>query len=175
MLGPTNHSLPQGFVYAPVYLGKNSVADFSGNGDIEPPPPFPGGSNGPGDDDFSGDSPNSPGIGYFALMALLGSIGIFICKAGYSFCVQLLNENCQKILDLLEKFLGQEQIEETPTPPEESTPTPPEVIVGKASLRAFPPLTVVAAGLVPWSYLLSPETLLRCLNLFFNLSALGVP
>nr|ARR28462.1 hypothetical protein [Caulerpa okamurae] len=106
-------------------------------------------------------------------MALFGSIGIFICKAGYSFFVQLLNENCQKILDYLNNLLGQEQIDQTPTPPEESTP---EVIVGKASLRArlpsLVPLVVAGTGLVAWSYLFSPENLLRCLNLFCNLSAL---
>ena len=61
---PTTNHLPlnsQGFVYAgvvpgrpPVYLGKDSVTDFSGNGGdgFEPPGNGGGGSNGPGDDDF---------------------------------------------------------------------------------------------------------------------------
>nr|YP_009472822.1 hypothetical protein [Caulerpa manorensis]ARO74448.1 hypothetical protein [Caulerpa manorensis] len=179
-LRPTaNHLLPpcgvpygqSGFVYAPVYLGNdgpNGPGDGGSNG------PGGGGSNGPGDDDFSDDGEGSPGPGYYALMLLFWSIGVFICKAGYSFFVRLLNIDGYNLLNYLEKWLGQEEIEETPTPPEESTS--PEVIVGKASLRArlpsLVPLTVAGAGLVAWSYLLSQENLLRCLNLFFNLSAL---
>ena len=65
----------------------------------------------------------------------------------------------------------QEQIEEPP--PEDSKPEKPKkVFVGKASLRprlpSLVPLTVAGAGLVVSSYLFSPDTLLGCLNLFFN-------
>ena len=108
-------------------------------------------------------------------MALLGGVIVKIGNIIISFGVQILNTNSESLLKALERFLSQEQIEQTPTPPEEATP---EVIVGKASpslrarLPSLVPLTVAAAGLVVSSYLFLPETLLRCLNLFFNLSAL---
>ena len=173
----TSNHLPSGFVYAPVYLGKDSITDFSGNGGdgIEPPGNGGNGPNGPGDDDFPDDSPNSPGIGYFALIALFWGTVMLISKVIYSFGVRRLNKNCQKILNLLEKFLGKEQINQAEEPSvQESEAHQLEVKppILTARLPSLVPLTVAAAGLVAWSYLLSQENLLRCLNLFFNLSAL---
>lgn len=181
-----NH-LPSGFVYAgvvprrpPFYLGKDSVTDFSGNdgsnGGGSEPPGNGGGSNGPGDD-FPDDSPDSPGIGYYALMLLFWGTLLSTLKIIYSFVssfiIDKLNFNSLNLLDILEKMFGKEQIkEDSPAETPLVIAEPPTVTARRRLSATLVPLTVAGAGLVAWSYLLSPENLLRCLNLFCSLSAL---
>ena len=165
----TSNHLPTGFLYAPVYLG-------NGGDGFEPPGNGGnGGSNGPGDDDFPDGAPDSPGIGYYALMLLFWGTLLSTLKIISSFIIDKLNFNSLNLLDLLEKLLGQEQIDQTEEPSVQDGEAhqlevkPPRLT---SRLPSLVPLTVAGAGLVAWSYLLSPENLMRCLNLFFNLSAM---
>nr|AYO45733.1 hypothetical protein [Caulerpa cupressoides] len=171
---PTANQLPQGFVYAGVVPG-------NGGDDIEPPGNGGNGGGGPGasgsGDDFSGDSPDSPGIGYYALMLLFWGTLLSTLKIIYSFVssfiIDKLNFNGLNLLDISEKMFGKEQDEEVPSVQEgeahQLEVKPPRLT---SRLPSLVPLIVAGAGLVAWSYLLSPENLMRCLNLFFNLSAM---
>ncbi|MFY2490477.1 hypothetical protein [Escherichia coli] len=69
-----------------------------------------GNGGGPGDDDFSGDSPDSPGL---VNIALFWGTAMLVAEKIFSFCTKNFSENCQKILDILERFMGKEQIHQT--------------------------------------------------------------
>lgn len=86
-----------------------------------------GGSNGPGGDNFPEEG--SSGLGYLALMVLLGGVIVQIGNIIISFGVRILNTNSENLLKALEKLLGQKQIEKTP-------PKPQKVIISKNGLRA---------------------------------------
>nr|YP_009729383.1 hypothetical protein [Caulerpa ashmeadii]QHQ73295.1 hypothetical protein [Caulerpa ashmeadii] len=170
------NQIPQAFVYAggrpQHYLGNGGSNGPDGGGSNGP---GGGGSNGPGGGDDLPDGEGGPGLGYFALMILFWGTLISTFKTVSSFILNFmidrLNFNGLSLLEILEKLFGQEQIEDTP--PEGAAHQlevkPPGLT---ARLPSLVPLTVAAAGLVAWSYFLSPENLLRCLNLFFNLSAM---
>nr|YP_009326795.1 hypothetical protein [Caulerpa racemosa]ANJ70791.1 hypothetical protein [Caulerpa racemosa] len=162
--GASGHT---GFVYAGVVPGRPPV--YLGNDG--PPGNGGGGSNGPGDDNFPDDSPDSPRIGYFALMALLGGVIVQIRNVIISFGIRILNTYSGNLLKALEKLLGQETNEET-SPEIPLAVIEPPTVTARLYLPSLVPLRVAAASLVVSSYLFSPETLLRCLNLFFNQSAM---
>ena len=158
----TANHLPSGFVYAPVYLGNSRAGGPDGPGGGGGGSGN-GGSNGPGDDDFSD---GGPGLGNIAFITLFWGVLVLIVRAVYSYLIQKLNLNSKKLLDILEKLFV---LDQTEGEAHQLEVKPPRLT---ARLPSLVPLTVAAAGLVVSSYLFSPETLLRCLNVFFNLSAL---